>query len=638
MGNKELTNNKNVTLPSDHTISLNKSYYSKLSFGNKQDFIDAKRGFIGTTNELIIKNKKKEVIWNLKKYNFIKGKAPDSVNPSLWRQAKLNSIHGLFKVTKGIYQIRGLCLSNMTFIKGKRGWIVVDPLSTSETSSMALRLFRKHLGNDPITAIIFTHSHIDHFGGILGIMTQKKVQSGKIPIIAPKGFMNEVVSENVLAGIAMGRRSAYQFGKDLNTGKYSHVDTGLGKTVPFGTYGLLPPNIIIDKTPQTLTIDGIKIVFQFTPHSEAPAELTFYLPQHKAFCGAEVVSRNMHNVLTLRGAKVRDTVKWSKYIDEAIDLFGKSEIYFASHHWPMWGNKKIKTFLEKQRDLYQYIHDQTLRLANEGLTPREISEKIRLPKALKSEFYNRGYYGTLSHNSKAVYQFYFGWYNGNPATLNPLPPVESAKKYIAYMGGSSIVLKKAQKSYNKGDYRWVAEILNHVVFADPDNKKAKKLLSQTYKQLAYQSESGVWRNIYLKAADELKMGPSKIGISPQSMYGTLKYAPPVKFFNSMAVRLNGPKAEGKKMIFNITFPDRKENYILILKNSVLRNYKKPKAANANATLTMPYTLFIKMLVGNVKLKSILFSNRVSIAGSRIDLLSFLMLIDRPDGTFNIVTQ
>ncbi len=625
------------TAPTKYTAEINDSFYKKLPFKNKQDFEDAKRGFIGTTDELKLTDKEGNVIWDLKRYGFIKGKAPESVNPSLWRQAKLNSIHGLFKVKEGIYQVRGLCLSNMTFIRGKRGWIIVDPLTTKETAEAAMRLFRKHLGNDPVTAILFTHSHIDHFGGVQGIMTLDEARKNQVPIIAPEGFLNEAVSENILAGIAMARRSAFQFGKDLAASARAHVDTGLGKTVPYGTYGLVPPTQTIGKTPEAMVIDGVKFIFQYTPESEAPAEFTFYLPEHRAFCGAEIVSMNLHNIITLRGAKVRDALKWSGYIDEAIELFGTAEIYFASHHWPIWGNKDIISFLEKQRDLYKYIHDQTLRLTNEGLTPREIAEELELPKSLGSEFYNRDYYGTLSHNSKAVYQHYFGWYNGNPANLNPLPPTESAKKYVKYMGGGGRVLKNARESYKNGDYRWTAEVLNHLVFADPGNNKAKDLLAKTYDQLGYQAESGVWRNVYLKAAHELRHGAPKTGINPETMYEIMKYAPPEKFFQSMAVRLNGPKAEGKTMAFNITFSDLGENYVLKLDNSVLRNYKTGNAAGANASLTMPYSLFVKMLLGKAEIKDVLFSGKVKVTGSRTDLIRFLMLMDKPKGIFNIVT-
>ena len=630
-------NDQGNTAPTAITEEVNASVLEELPFSDRQSFVESQRGLIASDPELIVLDPEGNSIWDQTAYDFVEGEAPPSVNPSLWRQAKLNNIHGLFKVTDGIYQLRGFCLANMTLIEGQTGWIIIDPLMTKETSMRALAYANKHLGSKPIVAIIFTHSHMDHFGGALGILSAEAVDKQKVRIIAPKGFMEAATSENIIAGIGMGRRAAYQFGKHLTPGVRGHVDDGLGKTVPFGTFGILQPTEIVDRTLQEKTIDGVRFTFQYTPESEAPAELTFYLPEKKAFCGAEVVSRNMHNIYTLRGAKVRDALKWSGYIDEAITLFGDADIYFGCHHWPIWGNERIMDFLKKQRDLYKYTHDQTVRLANAGYTPREISEKMKLPPALDNLFSNRGYYGTLKHNSKAVYQAYFGWYDGNPANLDPLPPEASAVRYVEYMGGAEQVLAKAQSAFEDGDYRWVAEVLNHLVFAEPNNVEAKTLLANTYDQLAYQSESGVWRNVYLMGAHELRHGAPDKGVDMAALYEVLKQTPLSRFFDSMAVRLNGPEAEGDHIVVNIIFKDINESYVLTVENSVLHHRKSGPESNANATLKLTHDLFLKMAIGKAGIKDTLFSDDLETSGSLIDLVRFFLLFDKPKGTFNIVT-
>jgi len=570
-------------------------------------------------------------------FGFIDGPAPASVHPGLWRQARLNSIHGLFEVTPGIYQLRGFDLANMTLIAGARGWIVVDPLSTRETAAAAWEFAMRHLEPRPVSAIVYTHSHIDHFGGVLGVITPGEVRERSVPIVAPEGFMDEATSENIIAGIAMGRRSAYQFGNRLPPSPRAYVDSGIGKKVPFGSFGILAPTTTVSQPRQALTIDGVPFVFQYAPESEAPAEMTFYLPDRKALCGADVILRSMHNLYTLRGAKVRDAVKWSRAIDAAIHLFGEVEIFFACHHWPMWGNSRIIGFLEKQRDLYQYIHDQTMRLANAGLTPREIAETLELPPSLGSFIPNRGYYGTLRHNAKAVYQAYLGWYDGNPAHLDPLPPEAAAGRYVAYMGGAEAILAKAGRSFEEGDYRWVAEVLNHLVFAQPDNRSARELLARTYDQLGYQAESGIWRNAYLTAAYELRHGAPESGIDLSKAYELLRRTPPSRFFDSMAVRLDGPAAAGKSMVLNVVFTDIGASHVLTLKNAVLRHRPAPPDPGADVTLEITHDLFVRMLTGRAGLKETLFSDQLAVSGSRTDLLAFLLLLDRPEGGFAVVT-
>lgn len=625
------------TPPSTQTAALNASVRERLPLSDPQDFEDAKRGFIASNPELRVATKGGKEIRNARAYDFITGDPPASVNPSLWRQARLNNIHGLFEVTKGVYQLRGYDLANMSLIEGETGWIVVDPLTAKETAAEAMAFAREHLGDKPVSAVIYTHSHVDHFGGVLGITSPEEIAERKLPIIAPEFFLEEATSENVIAGVAMARRSLFMFGPRLPRGERGHVDSGLGKEPAYGTFGLVPPNKTITETGTELTIDGVKFVFQNAPGSEAPSELTFYLPDLKTFCGAEVVSRNMHNLYTLRGAKVRDAVRWSGYIDEVIHMFPDVEVYFGSHHWPVWDNARVVDFLEKQRDTYKYIHDQTLRLALHGGTPREIAEELELPESLRTSFANRGYYGTVSHNSKAVYQAYFGWYDGNPTHLNPLPPVQAGQKYVELAGGAAKLLDNAQAAYDRGEYRWVAEVVNHLVFADPENQTARNLLAKAYDQLGYQAESGPWRDVYLTGAFELRHGAPTQGIDLAASMDMIRYAPLESFLSAMAARLNATKAEGKEFIVNLVFTDIEQTYVLELKNSVLRHYKRDIRPDANVTLRVTHELYLKMLTGTAGLRETLFSDDLTIEGSRLDLLSFLRLIDKPKGAFSIVT-
>jgi len=624
------------TAPSSATIAANTAVLDQLDFTDRQDFEDARRGLIAADPALQIQSSSGTVVWNQPAYDFIDGKAPGSVNPSLWRQASLNNIHGLFEVTEGIYQLRGYDLSNMTIITGKTGWIIVDPLTAQETAAAAIAFARQHLEPKPIVAIIFTHSHIDHFGGILGLLDADVEPAQTIRIIAPEGFMDEASSENIIAGTAMSRRAMFMYGKRLARSERGHVGSGLGKSPAFGSFGLLEPTETINHTPQKLLIDGVEFIFQNAPDSEAPAELTFYLPHARAFNGAEVTSHNMHNVYTLRGAKVRDALRWSNYINESIDLFGEAEVYLASHHWPIWGNDRIIEFLKQQRDSYKYLHDQTVRMFNAGMTAGEIAEEIELPSALRKSFYNRGYYGTMKHNARAVYQYYLGWYDGNPSHLDPLPPEDVARRYVESMGGPDTVLLQAQSSYDSADYRWVAELLNHLVFAEPGNTAAKSLLAATYDQLGYQAESGPWRDVYLTAAYELRHGPPNQGLNIASMEHVLSQTPVSRFFDSMAVRLNGPDAENVKLSVNIVFTDLNQSYLLEIGNSVLHHRPSRPDTEADATLKLTHELFVQMLIGKVGLTDLLFSDKLELEGSKVDLMRFFSLLDKPEGKFNIV--
>lgn len=628
-----LAQNATPTSATTATQQANAALATQLPLDDRGDFEAAERGLIARDSNLVVTDADDAPVWNMPAYNFIEGDAPDTVNPSLWRQASLNNKHGLYKVTDRIYQLRGYDLSNMSLIEGDTGWIVVDPLITAETAGAAWQMAKKHVvGDEPIVAVIFTHSHIDHFGGIEGVISAEQAKANGVRIIAPKGFMAESTSENLLAGPAMGRRATYMFGGALERSPRGHVDSGLGKAPAQGHFSILAPTDEIDRTGQTLTVDGLEFEFQYTPESEAPAELTFYLPQLKAFCGAELVSRNLHNLYTLRGAKVRDALKWSGYIDEALQLFGeRAEVVFNSHHWPVWGEDEIVDYLKIQRDTYKYIHDQTLRMANAGMTPREIAEELTLPDSLQRSFHNRGYYGTVSHDSKAVYQWYFGWFDGNPANLNPLPPADSASKYVAFMGGADAVLDKAQQSFDAGEYRWTAEVLNHVVFAEPENNAAKALLAQTYDQLGYRAESGPWRDFYLTGAKELRDGAQGTSLDLRKGIGLLQQVPIERFFDAMAARLNGPEAAKHDLTINFDFTDRDENHVLQIENGVLHHWQRPAADNADATVHLTHPALLALIGGQLSPK------QLKVDGERASLGRFFALLEAPDRGFPIVT-
>jgi alkyl sulfatase BDS1-like metallo-beta-lactamase superfamily hydrolase len=625
------------TAPTPRTAAANAAVAEALPLGDQQDFADARRGLVASDPQVEITGPDGQVIWRTQDYAFVDGDAPASVNPSLWRQAKLNGIHGLFEVAPGVYQVRGYDLANMTIVVGETGWIVVDPLGCRETAAAALALARRHLGERPIRAVVFTHSHVDHFGGIAAVLPDAASRAG-VRIVAPKGFIEEATSENVLAGLGMGRRAMYMYGMPLPRSPRGHVDTGLGKQPSRGSISIAEPTDLIDRTPQHMDLDGVPFVFQYAPASEAPAELTFYLPKAKAFCAAEIATHTMHNLYTLRGAKVRDALRWSDYLQEALDLFPDAEVVFASHHWPVWDPPRVRAFLEQQRDMYRYIHDQTLRLANAGATPLEIAEQIELPASLRTGFATRDYYGTVRQNARAVYQNYFGWYDGNPANLNPLPPVEAAARYVDAMGGAAAVIEKARAAFDAGDYRWAATLLNHVVFADPDNTEARERLAATYDQLGYQAESGPWRDEYLTGALELRHGVQGKAPAPAEAADLLLHLPLPDFFASLAARIVGPKAEGADTTLNLTFTDLDQTWVLSLRNAVLHAAQRPADPNANATVRLTRPFLVRLVTGQSGLRELVFSDELEVEGSRMALLSFLMLLERPSSdAFPIVT-
>ena len=634
---KSLQQSDGPSAASEFTIASNKAFVENLDLDNQQDFEDARRGMVAEAPNSAVISQSGVQVWDASDYDFIVGGAPDTVNPSLWRQAKLNNIRGLIKVDEGLYQLRGFDLANISLIKSDSGWILVDPLTTLETTEAAMAFAEQHLGEIKLTGVIFTHSHIDHFGGVLSLINGQQAAVNNVPIIAPSGFMEEATSENVIAGPAMTRRGTYMFGNSLSRSATGHVDAGLGKQVVYGSTSILQPTVLIDQPEMAITVDGVEFVFYNMPGAEAPAELTFYLPEYKAFCGAEVLSHVMHNVLTLRGAKVRDALLWSDYIGQSIDRLDDVEVFFNSHHWPTWGHDRIITQMEQQQDMYKFTHDQTVRLANLGYTPREIAERLKLPASLAGNFHLRGYYGTLSHNSKAVYQYYFGWYQGNPAQLNPLPPEQSSLRYVEFMGGAEAILKKASQSMQRGEYRWVAEVLNHLVFAQPDNGSAKQMLAEAYQQLGYQSESGPWRDIYLSGALELLSGTPDQHYDPVFAKAFVQQVPLMQFMKALSVRLDGEKAEGERLVLNVLFTDQQKNFVLTVRNSVMHYKESPAAANADVSIALSKNLFVDILLGQAGIQQLLTTDELAVEGSALKLLKFFSLLGESNDNFNIVT-
>jgi alkyl sulfatase BDS1-like metallo-beta-lactamase superfamily hydrolase len=623
--------------PEPATLEANAALAQRLPFANRQDFDDAMRGFIGTLSDGLIPGPGPRPAWNTKAYEFEKqDQAPDSVNPSLWRQARLNAINGLFEVTDRVYQVRGIDISNMTIVEGDRTLIIVDTLSTAETARAALELYYQHRPRKPVGTVIYTHNHSDHYGGVKGVTSEADVAAGKVKIIAPRGFMDALVGDSIAAGTAMSRRAQYQFGIFLPPGPRGQVDTGLGKAIALGRITLIAPNVAIDRN-ETRVIDGVEIAFKLVPGSEAPAEMLLHFPQFRVLDMAEDVTHNMHNLYTIRGSEVRDGNLWSRYINEALETFGdKTEFLIAQHHWPVAGQARVVELLKKQRDLYKFINDQSLRLLNEGFTPAEIAEQLRLPASLEQEWSARGYYGTLRHNAKAVYQKYLGWYDGNPADLDPLPPVENARKTIDYMGGAEAVIARARADFAKGEYRWVATAMNQIVFADPANRAARELGADALEQLGFQAEAGTWRNAYLVGAMELRNGPPKIPGGGTVNAETLHAISNEQLFDYLGLRLNADKAEAKTLLINWDFTDSKLPLALTLENSALTYVSGKRAANADATVTLARDVLEAVILQQTTFTDAIKAGRLKIEGDAAKLDELFAMLDSFKVMFPIV--
>ncbi len=624
----------------EHTIAANEALRAALPFDDVRSFENARRGFIATLDPLMIpRTDGRRPAYDLTaSLAFLDSDCPDTVNPSLWRQAQLNALHnGLYEVTDGIYQVRSFDIANMTLIRGDEGWVIVDPLTCAESAAAALALANEHLGERPVTAVLHTHSHADHFAGILGVITAEDAATGRVPVVAPEHFVDEALAENVLAGNAMGRRATYMYGNLLEPSTTGFVSTGLGAALSMGSTGFVVPNDIVRETGERRVLDGITFEFQMTPGTEAPAEFVFYLPEFRALCMSEITSHHLHNVYTLRGAQVRDALAWSEQINESIDRYGDQlEIQFASHHWPIWGREEACEYLRSQRDLYKYIHDQVLRLANQGFNPEEVAEQIQLPDSLDKNWSNRGYYGTVHHNAKAVYVKYLGFFDGNPANIRRHPPGAAGERYVQFMGGADAVLEKAQVSFDEGDYRWVAEVLNHVIMSDPEHAEARALLADALEQLGYQAESAVWRNFYLCGALELRH-PQESTTTYAPSPGMALGIPLPNIFRSMAVRLNGERARDVSLAINLSFTDLTENWLLSVENGVLHGFPNRSAENPTAKLTLSSLDFKALMVGITDGMTLINEGKLEVEGDAGALAQLAELFDQFLRRYPIVT-
>jgi len=624
--------------PSGATRAAQARLKAELPFADRQDFDFASRGFLGSRTDPLIKRADGGVAWDLSAFDFLQAEAPDTVNPSLWRQAQLLSKHGLFQVSDRIWQVRGFDLANMTLVAGDTGWIIIDPLTTVETARAALQLANDKLGARPVAAVIFTHSHTDHFGGVRGVVDEKDVLSGKVRVIAPQGFLEEAVSENVIAGTAMSRRAEYQFGINLTPGPDGQISSGIGQAVAKGTISLIAPNETIDHTGQTATVDGVEIEFQFTPGTEAPAEMNFYFPQWRILCMAENANATMHNVLTPRGALVRDAKVWADGLSDSIALFGaRTDVMFTSHGWPRFGREVIVDYLSSHRDAYKYLHDQTVRLMNQGYVGEEIADRIALPPVLARQWFNRGYYGTMSFNSRAVYQRYMGWYDANPVNLAAMPPAEEARRYVEAMGGAKKVEALARVAHDKGDYAWAATLLNNVVLADPADKGAREALAAAYDQMGYQAESSLWRNMYLTGAAELRGGVAEPRTNTAA-FDVVRSLPSQMIFDLMAVRLAPEKVKDGQVSVIFAFPERNERFLVTVRNQVLIARPAAADARADATLTLPRALFLQSLFTGKSLAGEVLAGNAKAEGDVGALRRLTSWFDAPKGGFPVITR
>lgn len=626
---------------SQHTVAANQRASDRKP--DAADLERVRRGHIASLRDSVIMSSDGRRVFDVGAYDFLRqgAAAPDTVNPNLWRHATLNAHHGLFKVVDGVWQVRGYDISNITFIRGTRGWIVVDPLTSEYTAQASLKLICDHVENRPVTAVIYTHSHADHFGGVLGVTNRAEVDAGNCRIIAPEHFLRETVGENVIAGPAMARRATYQFGPLLPIGPRGHVDCGLGIAVPTSPPTLLAPTEEIAATGEELIIDGVRVVFQLTPETEAPAEMNFYFPELRALCMAENCSHTMHNLVPIRGALVRNALNWSKYINESLLLFGAdAEVLFTSHNWPRWGSEDLQEFLTLQRDLYKWMHDQTMRYANLGYTPLEIAETLVLPDEFLQHEHTRGFYGDLVHNAKAVYQRYLSWYDGNPANLHKLPPTEVGKRYVELAGGANHLLNAARAAFDAGDYRWVAELVNHLVFADPTNDEARVLQADALEQMAYQAESSTFRNAYLMGAQELRQGPPKKANANVRARSLVREMTIEQVFDALAVRTMSEKLGGVALAVNWTFTDLHgtpdEHWVLGVSHRTIYSSRGRHDARAVAGVTMSRSLLLDVVIQDTTFVDAIAGGQVSLEGDAGALITIFGNLDTFSMGFPIV--
>jgi alkyl sulfatase BDS1-like metallo-beta-lactamase superfamily hydrolase len=625
-------------MPSKYTIEMQKQQRKILPLKDKQDFKEARRGFIAAPSYRQIKNAQGEVVWDIDKWNFLlNGKDYNSIHPSLQRQATLNMEYGLFEVVPGIYQVRGFDLANITFIKGKTGWIVIDPLTAKETSSAALKFVNEKLGARPVVAVIISHSHGDHFGGVRGVVDDAALAAGKVQIIAPEGFVYEAISENLFGGNAMTRRKSYTYGDVVPVSPYGQVDASIGKGVASGEAGILPPTKVIDQSFVEMTVDGVRMEFQNTPGTEAPSEMNTWFPDYKAFWAAENLTATLHNILTLRGAPVRDALGWSKYINEALYRYGdQADVMFASHTWPRWGKERIRDVMRGQRDMYANLNNQVMHLANTGVTINQIQNVYEPPKNLQQLWYTRGYHGSYQHNSKAIMQRYFGYWDANPATLVPLSPEDSAPLYVEMMGGAGKIMGKGRKLYKQGKYLYAVEILNKLIYAQPDNQSAKDLLADNYEQLGYQNESPSLRNSYLAGAKELRDGVVPVKTvkagSPDFVRGTTTEL----FLNYLAIQMDSRKAEGMKFKINLVTPDNGEKFVMEMSNATLTTLAGYQAKDADLTLTIDRSDLEDVMIGTATLNDKVANGKATMAGNPQVLAQLTSTMVKFDPWFEIL--
>ena len=595
-----------------------------LDFTDRRDFDDADRGFIATLDPLTIKNEAGRVVWDMETWGFLDDDCPDTVDPSLWRQARLTSKHGLYEVTKGIYQVRGFDLSNMTLVEGDTGVIVIDPLVSAEVAAAALAFYREHRGDRPVVAVIYTHAHIDHFGGVLGVVDADTT----VPIVAPEHFLEHAVSENVYAGTAMIRRGYYYGAPALQRGARGTLGMGLGPGVSTGSVGLLAPTLDITRTGQTEVFDGVRIVFQMTPGTECPAEMNFLFPDFRALCLSENATHNLHNILTLRGAQIRDARIWSRYLNESMELFAdQADVSFASHHWPTWGKEAIVRYLTEQRDCYLYLHDQTLRLMNLGYVQAEIAEMMVLPPALDAAWHIRGYYGSVNHNVKAIYQRYLGWYDGNPAHLWQHPPEAGAARYVEALGGIEATVAKAREFLDRGDVRFAAELANHAIFAAPDHRGARDVQIEAFEAIGFGAENATWRNCFLTGADELRNGVKHTDVSSAGLARALTIT---QLFDSVAIRIVGERAWNDRFSITWRFPDSGEVFHMELSNGVLVHFPTERERQTDLTVTLTKKQLVALL-GAASVEG------VDIVGDATVIQRLVGLVGSPDPDFAVVT-